>query len=144
MLKENIERLIANTKFESNKSLFAREANLNRDEVVRILSGKIKNPGIYTVSKIANVLNCSIDDLLGGSAATSKAAMVSEKDAFQKPLFLNALNYILEYIEQHGLKDIKTGRLLQALDYIYSFSCHSGTDYLKEDFAKWFCKNSLK
>ena len=143
MLKENIKRRIANTKFEFNKSLFAREANLNRDEIVRILSGKIKNPGIYTIAKIASVLNCSVDDLLGMSSAR-KDALHSDNVPFSETLFLNSVNYISNYIEQNKLKDIAAGKVFLVLDTIYS-SCHDkGMSHPEGEGIDLLCKYSLK
>jgi transcriptional regulator with XRE-family HTH domain len=143
MLKENINRRIANTKFEFNKSLFAREANLNRDEIVRILSGKIKNPGIYTIAKIANVLNCSVDDLLGANSAR-KDALHSDQAPFSKALFLNSVNYISNYIEQNKLNAVSTGKVLFALDFIYNFSYPKSVSDPDEAVASYVCNNSLK
>lgn len=47
-----------------NKSLIAKETGLSRQAISKILNGKQKNPKIQTLEKIANTLNCSVDDLL--------------------------------------------------------------------------------
>jgi len=39
-------------------------AGLCQNTVSDILSGKSKNPGIFTLAKIARVLRCSVEDLL--------------------------------------------------------------------------------
>jgi len=143
MLKNNIERRVANTKFESNKSLFAREANLNRDEIVRILSGKIKNPGIYTISKIAKVLNCSVDDLLG-HIPTKKDFLHSNQDDFNEKLCFATLEYISNYVKSNKLENITAGKAFLALDTIYNFSYEKGLAFPEEAFADWVCKSSLK
>lgn len=143
MINSNIQRRIANTKFEANKSLFAREANLNTSEIVKILSGKIKNPGVYTIAKIAKVLNCSVNDLLGQSPA-KKDYLHSEQDLFKEQLCLGILQYISEYIARNKLKNIKTGKVLLSLDVIYNFCYKKESPSLDRDFAEWVCNNSLK
>lgn len=47
-----------------NKTEIARKTGLSRATVSKILNKKELNPKIETVTKIANVLNCSITDLL--------------------------------------------------------------------------------
>lgn len=46
-----------------NKSLVARQTGLSRVAVTNILNGKQKNPKIQTLEKIAEVMECSVDEL---------------------------------------------------------------------------------
>lgn len=46
-----------------NKSLIAEKTGLSRQAVTNILNGKQKNPKVQTLEKIAEVLNCSVDEL---------------------------------------------------------------------------------
>jgi len=143
MLKIFIEQKISNTKYESNKSLFAREAKVNRDEIVRILSGKIKNPGVYTVSKIATVLNCSIDELLG-KRSPSKQLLYANQNIFENTLFINSINYIFDYIRDNKLTNVQTGKIFLVLDAIYNFCYINDLPCPDNKFSKWFCENYLK
>lgn len=42
----------------------ARKCHLHVDTISEILKGNTKDPGVYTIAKIANVFNCSIDELI--------------------------------------------------------------------------------
>jgi HAD superfamily hydrolase (TIGR01509 family) len=48
-------------------------ANLSFSTLTKIERGAIKSPSIFTVQSIAEALNLSLDDLLGGSKATSRS-----------------------------------------------------------------------
>lgn len=47
-----------------NKTEIARNTGLARQTVVKVLSGKQKNPKLETLQKIAKSLDCSVDSLL--------------------------------------------------------------------------------
>lgn len=49
------------------------QANLSFSTLTKIERGAIKSPSIFTVQSIANALNLSLDDLVGGSTASSKS-----------------------------------------------------------------------
>ena len=49
---------------ECNKSEIARETGLSRVTISNILNGKQKNPKSDTLKKIAQKLNCTVDDLI--------------------------------------------------------------------------------
>ena len=46
-----------------NKVEIARQTGLSRVAVTNILNGKQKNPKIQTLEKIAEVMECSVDEL---------------------------------------------------------------------------------
>ena len=62
---ENINRLL----YQKNWSIrqFADEAELPYESVKKLVGGKVNNPTIYTISKVCDALNCSIDYILGRS-----------------------------------------------------------------------------
>lgn len=140
MIKDNIKKRIISTKFESNKSLFAREVGVNRDEIVRILSGKIQNPGVHTIAKIAKTLGCSIDELVGGSVPSH--TLYSSAYPFKEELFLRTLDHVLNHIKHNNLCDhVTSGKIISAVDSIYSFSYKNKLSAPDEDFANWTCEN---
>lgn len=47
-----------------NKSEIAKKTGLSRQAVSNILNGRQRNPRINSIKKIAEVLGCSVDDLL--------------------------------------------------------------------------------
>ena len=62
MLAENIKRLRGKKQLSQEK--LARLADISRATLVKIESGVAKEPTITTVSKIANALKISVDDLI--------------------------------------------------------------------------------
>lgn len=65
IMVENINRLL----YQKNWSIrqLADEAELPYESVKKLVGGKVNNPTIYTISKVCDALNCSIDYLLGRS-----------------------------------------------------------------------------
>ncbi|HCD38065.1 MAG TPA: hypothetical protein DEQ77_05005 [Candidatus Omnitrophica bacterium] len=62
MLAENIKRLRGKKQLSQEK--LARLADISTATLVKIESGVAKEPTITTVSKIANALKISVDDLI--------------------------------------------------------------------------------
>ena len=46
-----------------NKSDIARKSGISRQQVIKILSKKVKNPKILTLQKIAQVMGCKVEEL---------------------------------------------------------------------------------
>ena len=70
VFKKKIKAYLENTN--TAKSKLEREANLTNSTIRNILNGKKKNPTIDTVIKIADVLDCSLDDLFDGKVKSKK------------------------------------------------------------------------
>lgn len=47
------------------------QSNIPEDTIKSIRSGKTKNPGIQTIIRLADALDCSIDELIGHTSAHS-------------------------------------------------------------------------
>lgn len=47
-----------------SKSEIARKTGLSRVSVSKILNGKEKNPKLESIKKIAEVLECSVDEII--------------------------------------------------------------------------------
>lgn len=62
---QNINRLL----YKKNWSIrqLSDQAGLPYESIKKLVGGKIKNPTIYTISKVCDALDCSIDYLLGRS-----------------------------------------------------------------------------
>lgn len=46
---------------------FARKCRVDVNTISKILKGYTKDPGVYTIAKIADVFDCSVDDLVSDS-----------------------------------------------------------------------------
>lgn len=47
------------------------QSNIPEDTIKSIRSGKTKNPGIQTIIRLADALDCSIDELIGHHSSHS-------------------------------------------------------------------------
>ena len=61
-LNDNLNRILKERNI--NVHQLSRGAGVNHENLYKILKEKNKNPGIYTVKKIADYLEVKIDDLL--------------------------------------------------------------------------------
>ena len=66
MLKDSLLKKIANIQdvFKIKISVLARKSGIDEETLSRMLNGTTQDPGIYTVAKIADFLQCSIDELI--------------------------------------------------------------------------------
>nr|WP_288564099.1 helix-turn-helix transcriptional regulator [uncultured Romboutsia sp.] len=61
-LNDNLKQILKERNL--NVHQLARGANVNHENIYKILKEKNKNPGVYTVKKIADYLGLTIDELL--------------------------------------------------------------------------------
>lgn len=61
-LNDNLNRILKERNI--NVHQLSRGAGVNHENLYKILKEKNKNPGVYTVKKIADYLEVKIDDLL--------------------------------------------------------------------------------
>ena len=61
-INDNLNRILKERK--TNVHQLSRGAGVNHENVYKILKGKNKNPGVYTVKKIADYLGVTIDELI--------------------------------------------------------------------------------
>ena len=112
-LKKNILARISIFKLNA----FARKCQLNTDTLADIVKGNTKNPGVYTVAKIADVFGCSVDELVSENEIDGEVGLKirlarscititvnllrNEKQAIPFDNFLR----LLEKIYLHSLKE---------------------------------------
>lgn len=61
-INDNLNRILKERNL--NVHQLARGAGVSHENTYKILSGKNKNPGVYTFKKIADYLGLTIDELL--------------------------------------------------------------------------------
>lgn len=84
-------------------SELADESNIPEDTIKSIRSGKTRNPGIQTIIRLADAMQCSIDELIG-----HKSTSTEELEFFSS----------WKKLDQHGRK------LVQAITDIEVSNCH--------------------
>jgi len=87
------------------------QAGLQSNAIRNILSDRSKNPTIDTVLKIANILECSVDELLGREGFIQMPNTAGKFDTnFDLSLFLNTKSKIFDqnfaqwFLEQKLIK----------------------------------------
>lgn len=121
-----------------NKAQFAEKAGLHHDVVKKVTTGGIENPGIKTVTAIAQAIGCSIDSLVGytprSSAPSSK--IISAELPLNKTLFDSVLIHIYMYLEKNQVS-ANLGQLIYCIDNIYDYSARRENNTVDISFANW-------
>lgn len=121
---------------------FEQNAGLKRNTIYNILSDKSQNPTIETIVKIADRLNCTIDEFLGREECLKNYAKNYKSTIeYNEDLFNDSLSVINNYIKDNKLHDIKLGDIIYLLQEIYQYSKNSHGNTIDEKFATWILKN---
>ncbi len=125
-----------------NKAQFAIKADVQHDVIKKVTTGAIENPGIKTVTAIAQAIGCSIDSLVGYSPKNeSSAKLISADLSLNQTLFNATIIHILLYIDKNNISS-SIGQLLHAIDSIYDYSTRREQDAPDNNFANWVLSNT--
>ena len=133
MLINNLAELLKTQDLGINRAGFAKKTGLNRETLSQILLGRTKNPGIYTVAKIADALEVSLDELIGRQSPKS-VDLSKDFIMTNMVLFENILVFILPIFRKKTKTSLK--HLSNCIQEIYTFSSKKGE--LDKDFATWY------
>ena len=125
------------------RNMLAEKAGINQSSFSRIMTGDIKNPGVHTVAKIAQELNCSIDELIGRKVKGTKGKgnnQESEQLKFDPKLAAATADVVLNLLDQAKQK-VKLEDFLSIAREVYQYSLDKNSDTADEHFAKWFIKH---
>lgn len=112
----------------------ARKCNLNVDTVAEILNGNTKNPGIYTVAKIAEALDCSVDELVSDSVQYDDS--IKFKVNLIKSCVTEIINFLIKKKYKMALDDF-----LAVLEEIYLHSLNTNAKVVDAKFAETCINN---
>jgi transcriptional regulator with XRE-family HTH domain len=133
LLKENILSLTKQKGLSIRR--LEREAGLHLNFVSNLLADKSKNPGIESIIKIAEVLNVSIDELIGKEPEHKTYDLTITR----KDIFSEVVNYLLTAI--HGKKNFTLEKFSHAICEVYKFSLKK--ESFDKEFADWFINCQL-
>lgn len=129
---------------EINLSSFENKAGLKRNVIYNILYDKSKNPTIENVIKIAEALNCSVDELLGREEYFKNYIKNHRsKIEYNAKLFDEIQETVNKYIEDNKIHKTSLGDIIYLIEEIYEYSKNSNNSVLDEKFALWILKNQL-
>jgi transcriptional regulator with XRE-family HTH domain len=128
-----------------NLTTFENEAGLNRSVLYSILAGKSKNPSIENIHKIANALDCSIDELLGRDEFFKNYIKNYRSGIeYNGKLFYEVQGIVTKYVKDNNINKISFGDIIYLIEEIYEYSKNTNNQVLDEKFALWMLKNQLK
>ena len=121
-----------------------RQAGLNYNAIHNILSDRSKSPSIDTVLKIADAIDCSVDEILGRTQFKSKSDTLDKQDVIlNNKLFQNICKYIGEFIDDNNLEKLTLSDVVYCVEEIYRYCLNTQSKALDKKFAKWFLEQKL-
>ncbi len=129
--------------YDSSIQAFERKAKLSRNAVYSILTDRSKNPNIETVLKIAEALNCSLDDLLERKNFAKKNTHGLFKIKLNMSLFMSICNYLNDHFEYNQNHDLKLGHIMDSIEEIYKYCVVQEMNSVDKKFATWYVQNNL-
>tara|TARA_B110000503_G_scaffold125006_1_gene192146 strand:+ start:97 stop:537 length:441 start_codon:yes stop_codon:yes gene_type:complete len=144
----NILKLRLNEYIDKNKINLARfeyDSGLKRNILYNILSEKSKNPSIENIIKIANTLDCSIDELFGREEYFKKhVKMHRSKIKYNKDLLGSILTIINQHIIKNNIEDVSLGNVVYLIEEIYEYSTKTNNGLVDQKFTIWMLENQLE
>lgn len=128
-----------------NLSSFENNAGLKRNVIYNILYDKSKNPTIENIVKIADALNCSIDELLGRDEFFKNYIKNYRSGIeYNEKLFDEVQRTVTKYVKDNNINKVSLGDIIYLIEEIYEYSKNTNNQILDEKFALWILKNQLK
>jgi transcriptional regulator with XRE-family HTH domain len=127
-----------------NLSTFEQKAGLKRSILYTILSDKSKNPSLENISKIADTLDCSIDELLGREDYFKKYIRNHRSGIkYYKELLEQILEVANQYISKNQITEASLGDIFYVVEEIYEYSVKTNNGLIDKKFALWMLENQL-
>ncbi|HUX78498.1 MAG TPA: helix-turn-helix transcriptional regulator [Alphaproteobacteria bacterium] len=125
-----------------------RLADLKMNAVRNIIRGVVKQPNAQTLKTIANVLDCSVDDLLQTEDSAFSPLILENETGLTAPLddfelFERASEVVIRITKEKGYK-ISVGQALNLIRGIYSFSNKKKEKSIDMDFVEWLFEGIIK
>ncbi len=134
-LKQNIVAIVKQKGLSIRK--VERDAGLHKNFINNFLYSKSNNPGIDSVIKIAEVLDVSIDKLIGKESEHKTYDLAITR----KDILLEVVNYLSTVIQTKQTDKFKFEKFFNAVYEIYAFSLKK--DAFDKEFADWFISGYL-
>lgn len=127
-------------------SALERKAGLKINVARNILRGQSKKPTAETLQAIANVMECTIQDLLGVKKESFQSEMKPAFDGsalLEYPEILNdSLQCVLNIINDNHYK-LTVRQTLHIVEEVYAYSIKKDPPHIDTDFVEWFVKRTV-
>jgi transcriptional regulator with XRE-family HTH domain len=120
-----------------------KRAGLKASAVHNILSGRSKNPSIFTLHALAQALDCSVSDLIDEEKAPSNASSPPQEISWDSGLYLQCFELVNRVFQEQNLYYPKD-KMMSYVDEIYTYSLGRNKGKVDEYFAHWLINRSLK
>lgn len=128
-------------------SALERQAGLKINVARNILRGQSKRPTAETLQAIANVMECTVQDLLGVKKESFASSMRPPDDGsplVEYPeILIESLQCTLKIIRENDYK-ITVKQSLAIVEEVYAYSMKKSPPHLEVDFAEWFIKRTIE
>ena len=119
-------------------SVFEKKFNFKRNAIQSITSEKIQNPTLDTLVRLADSLECSIDELIG------REKFIYEGEELKIELMTSILDSILKFLKEHKCTTLTTAKFYKAFETIYDYCIQNKLTENDKNFTEWCLKNFLK
>lgn len=144
MLKDNLARKMSEQGEGFRCSVLARKTGLTHDTVLQILKGTTKNPGIYTMAKLADALGCSLDELVGREEFLENFSQKEKQFIeYDTKILREVCEHVINFIDQGNIENRNGNDVLHAITEIYEYSLKDSSGSMNKRFAEWFCSNQI-
>lgn len=122
-------------------STLEKEAGLKTHAVRNILRGRSKRPSAESLQAIADILACTVKDLLENQEIFAKDENEDSKNELLNSSYKQT-NLLLDVTKLVSAKAAKkrltVQQILISIEEIYPHSPHKDPKYVDENFAEWF------
>ena len=124
-------------------NMLEKEAGLKTHAVRNILRGKSKRPSAETMQAVADVLGCTVKDLLENQEVFQIEDSEEYKNevmrkTYEKPdLLLETVKVVNDKLQQRN-SNVTTKQALTCIEEVYLHSLQANSAKVDEDFADWF------
>lgn len=139
------------TRMEAKKlSIYALEkkAGLKRSAARNILQGFSKKPSAEALKAIANVLECTVDDLVGSNESYSASSVVKVtipskgSHKWNEKLCMDVMKLISKNLKDKKL-DLKFEQIMALISEAYKYSIAKSSDKADQDFVTWLINKNF-
>lgn len=147
-MESSLQRKIRDYLETNNVSVAAleRNAGLKTNVARNILRGISRKPTAVTLRAIADVMGCTVEELLGDRKEVSQPRMNPSSHRtlpLESPGLLdNALHSILAVIQKNNYQ-LTVQQTLFILEEVYAYTIKKESPMIDKDFVEWFIKRTI-
>lgn len=131
-------------KFDLATSVFEKKIGIGSAVVSRILDDTVQNPSITTILKIADALDCSLDELFERKTHIHQKLSNEKNDIYyNNELFRSICLYVYYFVELHHLQHISFQKIELNIRKIYKICLDNKLNAVDIKEADWILRTNL-